>query len=474
MKRQTKIRLFTTAVTVGIMSALYLKESDLAYNVAQQRDILLGRYTLESTITLLILTIIAIVVLIDTWKDKPEKTPQQKRQDAFKTIALICSVLLTVIIFDIGLRVVQSAHYVKQGHSYHRRPNQVFEGVFEDKPETHFTYPRPAKGYPPVNYTLTVDAQGFRNINPPETADWLILGDSFAEGSNVTDNDVWWAQLAKNKDVSLYNLGMSGGNPLTYLDTLNKYGLAKQPNTIVYMLYEGNDFRDGNFNNNTSDERPKQSLGDIVFKSSPLRHLIKDSVRRTLSPVGAKRFLDDPRINNPDHPMWPVAWLPLETPPQSGNSYTFDLKRLLQHMVTAEEFIQSRGCRESERLLLEAKKLCDENNIRLVVVYAPDKPNILIDKIIAQVPTEQLKAFLQLKAKHLPNPLDADTLRSLVAVQENTFKELCQTQGIEFISLTEPLRKATAAGTQTYFTYDQHWTPEAHTLVADYLTGAIQ
>ena len=47
------------------------KKENLACNVARQRDILLGRYTLESTISLLILTIIAIIMIINTWKDKP-------------------------------------------------------------------------------------------------------------------------------------------------------------------------------------------------------------------------------------------------------------------------------------------------------------------------------------------------------------------------------------------------------------------
>jgi len=67
MKKKTKIRLFITTVTIGVMTSLYLKESNLAYNVAQQRAILLGRYTLESIISLLILTIIAIFVMISLW-----------------------------------------------------------------------------------------------------------------------------------------------------------------------------------------------------------------------------------------------------------------------------------------------------------------------------------------------------------------------------------------------------------------------
>ena len=121
-----------------------------------------------------------------------------------------------------------------------------------------------------------------------------------------------------------------------------------------------------------------------------------------------------------------------------------------------------------EKPLLKFERL-----LETYFAYAPDKPNILLDEVIRQVPVDQLTAFLALKAKNLPDPMDPDVLRSRISVQENTFKEFCGTNNIEFLSLTEALKEATFSGTQTYFTYDQHWTPEAHSLVADYLTEQI-
>ncbi len=35
------------------------------------------------------------------------------------------------------------------------------------------------------------------------------------------------------------------------------------------------------------------------------------------------------------------------------------------------------------------------------------------------------------------------------------------------IATTGALRTAALAGTQVYFTYDQHWTPDGHQVVAD-------
>jgi hypothetical protein len=53
--------------------------------------------------------------------------------------------------------------------------------------------------------------------------------------------------------------------------------------------------------------------------------------------------------------------------------------------------------------------------------------------------------------------------------------DFCIEQEIECISPTEELIAATKSGQQTYFSYDQHWTPEGNKVVADvvgnYLTA---
>ncbi len=56
-------------------------------------------------------------------------------------------------------------------------------------------------------------------------------------------------------------------------------------------------------------------------------------------------------------------------------------------------------------------------------------------------------------------------------------KNFCQQQSIEFVSLTWPLRQEMTNGTQAYFTYDQHWSPAGHEIVArtlgDYLKNSM-
>ena len=75
---------------------------------------------------------------------------------------------------------------------------------------------------------------------------------------------------------------------------------------------------------------------------------------------------------------------------------------------------------------------------------------------------------MALKQKSLP-PADKliEVLLARHSVQESAVEDFCRTEAIEFLSLTTPLRKATAQATQTYFTYDQHWTPIGHKIVAE-------
>lgn len=470
MKKERIIRLLVTAGLLGLLIILWAVPSDLAYNVAQERDILLGRYTLDRTIMLLIVTPVLLLVVRGIWTPKRPPTAEQKKLHAFRMAALALTILPTIVLADIAMRLTQRRHYVGSAESYHRTPNKVFHGAYRDRPEAAFSYPRPACGYGDVKYTLTVDAQGFRNAAVPETCDWIVLGDSFAEGSEVSDEQTWPVLLASARGVSLYNLGMSGGNPVTYLDTFKQFGLRLKPQTVIYLLYEGNDLRDSNFTASKLEAPRDNSLFNRTFKTSPLRRAVKEGIVALLAPVGSRRFYEDSAVNTPGHPMYPVAWLPVRVPTETGPAYAFDLKRLLQHFITPEAFARSTACVETFRLLSETRRVCDENGIRLVVVFAPDKPHLLIEHVVQTVPAPQLHAFVALKVDDPPAPDELGAvLLERAEVQEKAVERFCRDEGIDFLSLTQPLRQAAFEGIQTYYTYDQHWTAEGHAVVARFL-----
>lgn len=470
------IRIVVSIGIVAVLAMLWGKQSDLAYNVAQQRAILLGRYTLDAMITLLVVTPILLAALWGLWKKKtPPADLAAQRLAKFKIISLVVSILLAIVFVDVALRLTQRKVYVGTEQSYHRAPNNIYHGVFNDKPEFAFSYPKTLPGYPDVAYTLTVDARGFRNPQALDQADWIVLGDSFAEGSGVSDEQVWVRRLAEKRGVTIYNLGMSGGSPVTYLDTLQKFGVALNPKVALYMLYEGNDFRDSNFRAAKLEDPRKASLSERLFKASPLRRLIKESILRTFQPIGRDRFKNDATVFEPSHRMYPVAWLPIEIPAGGGYGYAFDVKRLEQHYITEEEFRQTVACKESLRLMQEAKAVCQANGIAMVVIYAPDTPHVLIDAIVSQVPAEQLRAFMATRQEDLPEAeAFVAALKEGLAVRQRVMEAFCRSEGLPFIALTDILSQKTLDGVKTYYAYDQHWTPDGHQVVADYLADCIQ
>ncbi|MHC4130918.1 MAG: alginate O-acetyltransferase AlgX-related protein [Planctomycetota bacterium] len=448
--------------------------SELAYNVAQQREILLGRYTVERLTTLLILIPVSLLIINGLLSKKKEKTEKQKREDFFKTIVLVVSIILCIVVADISLRLLKQKRYVGNKTSYHRTPNKIIEGVNKDVPITAFTYPLAHAGYPDVPYTITVDKRGFRNSTDFEIYDVVTLGDSFTEGSHVSDEHAWPVQLAEKNNLTVYNLGMSGGSPLTYLDTLKKYGLASSPKTVICSIYEGNDFRGSNFE--ATKEEKRVSLKSRI-KSSPLRNAIKNGLIRLFGPVNSKRFSKSTAsLESPSNPMYAVSWMPVGIPQTSeAKYYAFKIKRLLAHFDSKDNIQTSFGCQGLIQYLREINRTCKEQGIRFIIMYIPDKPHVVLPLLKNRLSANQLLAFMSLKAKNLPEPDELmEKLYMRLEAHESIIEELCREDSIEFVSLTESLQQEMLKGGQVYYTYDQHWTPLGQLVAAETLANYLQ
>jgi len=77
------VKWISTASVVVVTLLLWAVPSDLAYNVAQQREILLGRYTIDRLTTLLLLTPVSLLIIKGIWSKKKKRNPKQKRKNAF-------------------------------------------------------------------------------------------------------------------------------------------------------------------------------------------------------------------------------------------------------------------------------------------------------------------------------------------------------------------------------------------------------
>jgi hypothetical protein len=53
-------------------------------------------------------------------------------------------------------------------------------------------------------------------------------------------------------------------------------------------------------------------------------------------------------------------------------------------------------------------------------------------------------------------------------------RAFCESQGIEFVSVTRMLREHVARGDQVLYTYDAHWTPAGQKAVGEVLAAYLR
>ena len=472
--RRGKIRWLVTAGVILLNLAWWLVPGNVDYLVVQNREVLLGRYSVDRFTAMVIVMLLCWPALYLVWAGR-----DNIKKRSFKVIAVLIGVTAGVLLTDFALRQWRSPRYRKTEDVYHRPPDTKVTGVFRDVPERGYSYPNVLPGHPDVPYTLTVDSRGFRNRTDLGKYDVLILGDSFAEGSGVSNEQVWAALYAAESGRAVYNLGMSGGNPITYVETLEKFGLRLSPDIVMCMLYEGNDLKgsDGLFGRVKKRTSLKRRLR-ACFKTSPVRLVIKQFFIDTFS--GGRGYREEDtgpeKAGGGNQVSDALSWLPLAIPEGPGaKHYAFQLKRLQYHYEDGESFAKSDGCKTALLALEKLREMCRENNARLIVVYIPDKPHVVMPLVKERLEADKIRGFLALKLNDLPTaPETKSTLYANLGAREKVVEDFCRREGIDFISTTGGLRDAVGRGGQAYYTYNQHWSPLGHRIVADMLYAYLE
>ncbi len=458
------------AIIALIASAvIWLFPSNVLKLIAEHDHVLLGRYSVNHFSALFFATLTLWILAIIWWR-----IGHWTRRHTFKLIALTFSLALTIAIIDFAGRKIRSARY-REANETTKQPNQPAAPVdgtirsrppntrhtmtYIDQPEAARSYPDPPKGFEPFEVTLSIDANGFRNPKALESCDILAVGDSFTEGSRVSDDEMWPARYANLIKKSVYNIGISGCSPRIYLNNFNAIAPKLKPKIAIFMLYEGNDFR------SREDDRGDDSFSDkvnIFIKSSPITIGIKSAFAKTFGPINAEA--DVPGIDT-------LSWMPIKlTGPEGTHYLSFKPKRMMALYHDKDEFAQSDIWQNTSQVLIEIIKSCREKKITPVFVYTPCNARVVLPLIAHKVADDKLHAFASLKTKNLPPPDEfKKLLLARIDTQENAVAELCKKQSTQFISLTKPLRIQLKRGIQVYYTYDQHFTPLGHELVADAL-----
>ncbi|MBJ22774.1 MAG: hypothetical protein GY910_19240 [bacterium] len=451
------------------VAMLWTLPSDVIELIVRQEDVILGRYSENHAYAALVLgplligaaTLLLSRVALD-------------RQLFFRVSAVTLSGLFAFSVVDLVARRLAEPRYLVEtleqrdrwphdwqtGMLRTRPPNARYAVHFVDEPDAARSYPDAPSGFPPVDITLSVDHRGFRNPPSLASSEIVALGDSFTEGSRVSDDEIWPIRLARSLGTPIYNLGMAGGSPRDYRNHLFAYLDELKPKTVLCTVYEGNDFR------LHASHEPQSWLAERLeearsrLKSSPIVLAFRAFVSDRLGGIHA----DAPVPESPA-----LSWMPVEFEAGGGRQfYSFKPRRLTQLDLTEREFSESKGWKMAKKSLLELIRICREHEIRLIFIYAPSKPHVIMPMIEERLSPEQLHAFSAYRKAGLPTAAEfKKRFFDRIDNSEIVFFRFCEVEEIECISPTAALRERALEGQQVYYTYDQHWSRIGHQVVAD-------
>ncbi|WP_372368381.1 hypothetical protein [Candidatus Uabimicrobium sp. HlEnr_7] len=457
-----KIAITTTILLFIINTFVWIIPSNVIRMIAIKKTVLLGHYSVARLTGNIAIFAVSIIILYIVWAN----TRKMFKKRCFRVCAVLLALIPTIVLLDFSLRLLSSKRYVGNNQNYHRPPNYTYSGIYKDIPLQKKSYSRIEKGYPEFPYTMTIDNKGFRNSNNLKHCDIVLVGDSFTEGPEVSDNQVWGKLLEKKVGKVLCNLGMAGSDPLNYLITFEKYALELKPKIAICTIYEGNDFRRTQI---FSDHKETISLSKrmkLIFKTSPIRNYIKSFLIAYTETNTGKTSSNA------------IDWLPLEYPANSKVYHSFPVKRIMQHYVPYEKLQNSSAWKNVQSALTKIQDLCNKKNIRLILIFAPTKPHVVLPVMQKEISKTDFHDFCMLYKRKMRKKLsDNDFFEKVLQrlkYKEQLIRDFCDKNKIEFVSLTNILQKKVKVGEQMYFTYDQHWTPLGHVVVANFIYQYLQ
>jgi lysophospholipase L1-like esterase len=226
--------------------------------------------------------------------------PGRMRRVAGNLAVFIASLIFICIVLEVIIRLTAPQPL---GLRYYSR-----EGILLHYPGLTLRYARSE-----FASTVRINSDGLRDREypsekPPGTFRILVLGDSFTEGLQVDDEEVW-PKLAERiiaerrveggVAVELVNAAIAGAGTADQIRYLQVFGARWSPDLVLLGFYCGNDVRD-----NLSDRRVRLDEGRLEIKRrkpyGAVRHRVKTArawlgshshlyqfVRDRLDPAGA-------------------------------------------------------------------------------------------------------------------------------------------------------------------------------------------
>ncbi|HEX6924533.1 MAG TPA: hypothetical protein VF167_03860 [Longimicrobiaceae bacterium] len=257
-------------------------------------------------------------------------------------------------------------------------------------------------------FHVTTDQHGWRGRRSLAASRIVVLGDSFAFGYGVDDEDCFTAALSEHPTKAV---GAPGYNMVQELILLREIAPLIRGKLVVWFVYVGNDLFD-NLN-------PTMTGYRTPFLAQSPATGAWEMVTRHLRP---ERVLHNADVLHRQH--------------REMLGHTYCSTRLTERAFSA--------CRH---LLNEGSRICREAGARLVVLTLPDH---------FELSKGGLRRLRSYSAQ--PESFDPDLPHKRV-------RQICDELGVECLSARHALRAS------DYNAGDRHWTPAGHRRVAELIRG---
>ena len=205
------------------------------------------------------------------------------------------------------------------------------------------------------------DRYGFNNPDQEwnnEKIFWFLIGDSFAQGSCVQQEENFAGQIRTLTKQSAISVGMSGNGPLIELASLKEYGLKKKPEIVLWFYFERNDLED---------------LRDEKFNSLFMKYLNEGFSQNLYS----KQTEIDKKLKTYIM-MAEKELINGESPTNQDPEKFLSFKKILRLKILRDKMSLDRGLDFGidslfEKIILNAKNFVSTWNGKLYFVYLTDK-----------------------------------------------------------------------------------------------------
>jgi hypothetical protein len=307
-----------------------------------------------------------------------------------------------------------------QIHRPHSRMTGSSTGGFAAK-----VYDVPLAEQTSYHWDAQYDQNGFRNAVDLKSADTVVLGDSFVEGTTIPEAQLMASMLTNPRGKVVANLGQNGYGPQQELVVLRRYAIPLHPQTAIWVFSEATDILDAAqylvLTRRLSDFWP--AFLDRSFTKNALKRLRPQ--KKGAPAVTGSGILHD---TNGAHNTYFTF----------GDAFSsLDLPKL-----------EPTGLDETRRTLTAASDLCTAHGCRLIFVFAPDKFRALHE--FCTFPPES--DWRNSKLNDLPERM-AQMVHSI-------------SPGIGYLDLTPALVADIKSGAMPYAIDDGHWNAEGQRVAA--------